>query len=109
MRLPATVFCERELLRLHALRSVTWCSPSSIDWCRLGVSARDDRAARDAGNLRELSVHHFYRHDPYVSPGMERGSPRPSRTTVAFRTRMIMQARKFGLTFVIVSQRTAVV
>ena len=32
-----------------------------------------------------------------------------SETNVAYSTRMIMQARKFGLTFMIVSQRTAVV
>jgi len=34
---------------------------------------------------------------------------RAQQERVAFSTRMIMQARKFGLTFVIVSQRTAVV
>ena len=34
---------------------------------------------------------------------------RPQQDRVAYSTRMIMQARKFGVTFVIVSQRTAVV
>ena len=54
-----------ELLRRHPLRvGHRGVSPSSIDWHRpTSLGARDDRRQTRPRNLRELPLHHFYRHD----------------------------------------------